>query len=225
MRHYEATEYILSFLLGDAIPLDISGQIRISRHTQAQRSPDYVAYCRPEEAEPFHRVVIVPSGFFDYDQYGRAESMPALPLAEWHGMPLLFGEPREEYLDTPYGRRLVIYADLVASSYFLLSRYEEMYYRKRRDEHGRFPGRESLPYRAGVLERPLVDEYAAELRRLMSEIGLAVEPMVPGFSAVSLTHDLDQPYYSSGIRGFLRLLLKERLSLRAAYRNTFSRAS
>lgn len=225
MRHYEATEYILSFLLGDAIPLDISGQIRISRHTQAQRSPDYVAYCRPEEAEPFHRVVIVPSGFFDYDQYGRAESMPALPLAEWHGMPLLFGEPREEYLDTPYGRRLVIYADLVASSYFLLSRYEEMYYRKRRDEHGRFPGRESLPYRAGFLERPLVDEYAAELRRLMSEIGLAVEPMVPGFSAVSLTHDLDQPYYSSGIRGFLRLLLKERFSLRAAYRNTFSRAS
>lgn len=116
MRHYEATEYILSFLLGDAIPLDISGQIRISRHTQAQRSPDYVAYCRPEEAEPYHRVVIVPSGFFDYDQYGRAESMPALPLAEWHGMPLLFGEPREEYLDTPYGRRLVVDSPLRTSA-------------------------------------------------------------------------------------------------------------
>ena len=102
MRHYEATEYILSFLLGDATPLDISGKIRISRHAQMQHSPDYVAYCRPEEAKPYHRVVIVPSGFFDYEQYGRAESMPTLPLAEWHGMPLLFGEPREESLETPY---------------------------------------------------------------------------------------------------------------------------
>lgn len=225
MRHDKATEYILSFLLGEATPPDISGKIRITRQTQEQRSPDYVAYCRPEEAEPYQRVVIVPSGFFNYEIYGRAESMPTLPLAEWHGLPLLFGTPREEQVETPYGTRLVIHADLVASSYFLLSRYEEVYHRELRDEHGRFPGKQSLPYRAGFLERPLVDEYAAELRRLMSEIGLAVDSIPPGFSAVALTHDLDQPYYSSGIRGFLRLLLKERLSLRKAYRYTFSRAN
>lgn len=225
MRHIEATEFILSFLLGDTPPLDISGKMRVPHHVRQHRSPDYVAYCRPEEAAPYQRVVIVPSGFFSYEQYGRAESMPQLPLAEWHGLPLLFGEPREEYQETPYGSRLVIYADLVASSYFLLSRYEEMYHRRRRDEHGRFPGRESLAYRAGFLDRPLVDEYAAELRRLMSEIGLAAQPMVGGFSSVLLTHDLDQPYYSSGVRGFLRLLIKERLSLREAYRNTFSRAT
>ena len=225
MRHDKATEYILSFLLGGATPPDISGKIRITRQTQEQRSPDYVAYCRPEEAEPYQRVVIVPSGFFNYEIYGRAESMPTLPLAEWHGLPLLFGTPREEQVETPYGTRLVIHADLVASSYFLLSRYEEVCHRELRDEHGRFPGKQSLPYRAGFLERPLVDEYAAELRRLMSEIGLAVDSIPPGSSAVALTHDLDQPYYSSGIRGFLRLLLKERLSLRKAYRYTFSRAN
>ena len=53
MRHDKATEYILSFLLGEATPPDISGKIRITRQTQEQRSPDYVAYCRPEEAEPY----------------------------------------------------------------------------------------------------------------------------------------------------------------------------
>ena len=225
MRHDKAARYVLSFLLADAIPLDISDAICASHRSQEQLLPNYVAYCAPEDAEPYQRVVIVPSGFFDYDSYGRAESMPQLPLAEWHGLPLLFGDPREEYIETPYGRRLIIHADLVASSYFLLSRYEEIYYRQRRDSYGRFPGKESLGYRAGFLERPLVDEYAAELRRLMSEIGLPVSPVEPGFSSVLLTHDLDQPYYSSGIRGFSRLVLKERLSLREAYRNTFSRAS
>ena len=59
-----------------------------------------------------------------------------------------------------------------------------------RDEHGRFPGRESLPFRAGFLHRPVVDEYAALLRKWASQIGIALPAPDRRFS-VLLTHDVD----------------------------------
>lgn len=218
-------QYILSFLLRESVPIDIHGSISGADFAQSISLSLRVGYCTPQQAQPHHRIVIVPSGFFDYEQYGRAESIPRLPLLEWHGIPILFGSPREQYIETPYGTRLIIYADLVASSYFLISRYEEIYRRGRRDQYGRFPGRDSLPYRAGFINRPIVDEYGEQLRMLMTEMGLSVPAMPKGFGSVLLTHDLDQPYYSSGIRGLLRLLIKEHRSLSQSYRMTFGKTS
>jgi len=43
-----------------------------------------------------------------------------------------------------------------------------------RDIYGRFPGKESLPYRAGFIDRPLVDEYGRLLRRQLREMGVEV---------------------------------------------------
>lgn len=57
---------------------------------------------------------------------------------------------------------------------FLISRYEEMVRRGLRDEHGRFPGKESLPYRAGFLHRPIVDEYRMLLHRWLRQSRLRV---------------------------------------------------
>ncbi len=131
------------------------------------------------------RVRIVPSGFFDR-VYGRPESLPAPPLEEIEGVPLLFGKPVVERVrDT-----LVVHADLVASAYFLLTRYEEWIRPGVRDEHGRFPGKESLPYRAGFLDRPIVDEYGALLRRWAREMGIDAPEPKRKFS-VLLTHDVD----------------------------------
>lgn len=132
-------------------------------------------------------LVIEPSGFFSEGVYLTEKSLPILPLPELDGVPVLFGEPivREQ------GGRLFLGADLIASAFFLLSRYEECVRRKIRDRHGRFPGRESLPYRAGFLLRPVVEEYGALLRRLLRRVGKnAVEP-APGLRHVWLTHDVD----------------------------------
>jgi len=132
-------------------------------------------------------VVIEPSGFFSEGVYLTEKSLPAPPLPELEGVPVLFGAPtvREE------GGRLFLGADLIASAFFLLSRYEECVRRNVRDLHGRFPGRESLPYRAGFLRRPVVDEYGALLRRLLRRAGLDAKEPAPGFSHVYLTHDVD----------------------------------
>lgn len=133
-------------------------------------------------------LVVDPSGFFSQGVYLTEKSLPALPLPELEGVPVLFGSPtlREE------GGRLFLGADLLASAFFLLSRYEECVRREARDRHGRFPGRESLPYRAGFLRRPVVEEYGALLRRLLRRTGAEVPEPAPGFRHVWLTHDVDQ---------------------------------
>jgi len=128
---------------------------------------------------------VVASGFFD-DVYGTPASAPRLPLPTLDGVPLLFGQPRIECHDN----QVTVYADILAATFFLVTRYEEWIRRDVRDEHGRFPGRESLPYRAGFIDRPIVDEYAALLRGWAPRAGLELPGPSRRFS-VLLTHDVD----------------------------------
>jgi len=146
----------------------------------------YIAYSDAASArENGARLCIVPSGFFA-EHYGKAESLPKLPLQEIEGVPLLYGSPRIRR----EGKQLIIHADIIASAYFLLTRYEEMVRRDVRDKHGRFPGKQSLPYRAGFIDRPIVDEYAALLRKWLREAGVDIPEPNRRFS-VLLTHDVD----------------------------------
>ena len=165
-----AIDYVLGVLLGEG----------------GQQCAARVLYQRQEPADPGYRAVqIVPSGFFGQGYLTRG-SLPTLPLREIDGVPLLYGEPvvRRER------GRLVVHADLIASAFFLLTRYEEAVRRDVRDRHGRFPGTESLPHRAGFLQRAVVDEYAALLRGWLREVGLEAPEPARRFSVV-LTHDLD----------------------------------
>ena len=111
------------------------------------------------------------------------------PLQEVQGIPLLFGSPKEEWIRDTW----VVHADIIASTYFLISRYEEMVRRGLRDEHGRFPGKESLPYRAGFLHRPIVDEYRMLLHRWLRQSRLRVPEVKKQIRKIYLTHDVDSP--------------------------------
>ena len=102
---------------------------------------------------------------------------------------------------------IVIRADLIASAFFLLSRYEEWIRPEVRDEHGRFPGRESLPYRAGILDRPVVDEYGKILRKCLRRLGYSVSEPEEGFASVTLTHDVDYPWTNYSFPGAVRRML------------------
>jgi len=149
------------------------------------RLPGFLCYGRDCVHEGGPNVQIVSSDFFG-TTYGTAASLPKPPLPELEGVPILFGEPRVER----QGHTLVVHADLVASTYFLLTRYEEWIRRDVRDAHGRFPGKQSLPYRAGFIDRPVVDEYAALLRKWAREVGIDIPEPKRQFS-VLLTHDVD----------------------------------
>jgi hypothetical protein len=145
--------------------------------------PAWLAYGPPRCG---HRgITIVPSGFFG-QSYGTSGALPRLPLSTIAGIPFFFGEARVE----EDKGELIISADILASAFFLLTRYEEWVRSGVRDQHGRFPGRESLPFRAGFLNRPVVDEYAVLLRKWASQVGIELRPPKRRFS-VLLTHDVD----------------------------------
>ena len=212
-------QYLIDFLVG-SLWVQSEGDDRFQRRFEA------IGYTDDPEQMKLYPIVIIPSGFFKMDVYGTEESMPTLPLKTWRGIPLLFGEPREEW--SADGSQLIIYADLLASTYFLISRYEEMYRRSERDSYGRFPGKSSLPYRAGFLHRPIIDEYGEALRQILLETGIAerhnlrLEERPQTFCRVNLTHDLSRPYNYRGWRSFLRAWLKQKKSPLEAARLSFS---
>lgn len=147
-----------------------------------------------------YKVVIIPSSFFREDVYGKAASLPTLPLAEIEGVPLLFGSSKTEW----YGDTWVVHADIVASAFFLLSRYEEIRKREIRDIHGRFPGKESLPYKAGFIHRPIVDEYGKLLRRWLRQTYVDIPEPEPRIEKIWITHDVDAPFFCRTFRHLLR---------------------
>jgi hypothetical protein len=79
--------------------------------------------------------------------------------------------------------------DVFASSFFMLTRWEE-YINNNRDSHNRFPAYESLAYKQGFLDRPIVNEYAEMLKRMLLSLGVGQEFKNRNYQLV-LTHDVD----------------------------------
>lgn len=183
--------YIISFLAGDDIPGEL-----ISR----------IGYTGNRNQFDRYNIVIVPSGFFDEHTYGKASSLPPLPLQELEGVPVLFGSPQIEQIDST----CVIHADLIASTYFLITRYEEMIRRNVRDEHGRFPGRESLPYRGCFIDRPIIDQYRVLLRKKIQQAYPRIPDIPTKLSNIYLTHDIDSPTLYRSWKGVVRSVLDGR---------------
>lgn len=211
-------KYIIEFLIGE-----VRSNIKDNKLYQIKQ--DIIAYTNDIEEMKKYPIVIKPSGFFDTNVYGTLESEPKLPLHIWEGIPILFGSPKMEEIND--GKTILIHADLIASTYYLISRYEEMTKRDIRDEHGRFPGMASLPYRAGFIDRPIVDEYGAKLRQIIKErnllesLNISIEARPETFSMVTLSHDVDQPFKYRGWRSFFRAIIKEKLNPIKAFRYSF----
>jgi len=181
--------YTLEVLLGGQIQDKKETSKIIYGSPSCQRSANGVLY-------------IVPSGFFG-EHYGKPESLPSLPLKEIEGVPLLYGSPVVQAEHNKW----IIHADIIASTYFLVTRYEEIVRRDLRDQHGRFPGRQSLPYRAGFIHRPIVQEYAVLLRKWLTEAGIVVHDRPSHFSLL-MTHDIDHIRKFPGLMQSLAMMPK-----------------
>jgi hypothetical protein len=181
-------QYILQLLTGDESSAGISS----------------IGYTNDPDRYKDFRIVIKASGFFNDDRYGKADTLPSLPLLLWEDVPILYGENKTEII----GDTLVIHADIVAGTFFMITRYEEMIRPQLRDAHGRFPGKESLPYKAGFIDRPIVEEWGVLLRSAMKEQNLTVNEPPAEISKVYLTHDVDQLAHYRRTRGMLGGLLR-----------------
>ena len=109
-------------------------------------------------------------------------------------VPILFWGSNRREVDLPFvelrSRNMVVFhADIVAATFFMLSRWEEVMTLDR-DEHGRFPAHASVALRQRFLGRPLVDEYAVIMGVWLDAIAPGSAPRRSRFS-VRLTHDID----------------------------------
>jgi len=158
-----------------------------------------IGYTDDEKEFEKFRVIIRPSGFFDKENYGKISFLPKLPLQTIDGTEILFGTPDIEQKNG----KIFVNADIIASSFFLLSRYEEWLCSDVFDKHSRFEGKKSLQYRANFLHRPLVDEYAVLLRKWLKITGLEVNEPKEEIKKIYLTHDIDFLEYYRHLRGFV----------------------
>ena len=186
----EIVSYIIQFLIGT----DSKGEFS-----------QMVGYTNDINQFAHYRVVIIPSLFFKKEIYGTPQSLPNHPLKEVENIPLLFGSSKTEWI----GNTWVVHADIIASSYFLITRYEEIIKRDLRDVHGRFPGKESLPYKEGFIHRPIVDEYGKLLRKWLRQAQVkGIEEPTSQIRKVWLTHDIDAPFYCRSLRNVVRETFK-----------------
>jgi hypothetical protein len=136
-----------------------------------------------------------------------ADSLPAQPLPvlepereRLNGelfceatLPIIYGAPGPEgRWITRSPNSIAVHADILGSSFFMLSRIEENIKRDL-DAHGRFPYAASLAYQEGFLDRPIVNEYLELLWAAMQLLWPNLERRKRSFT-LGLSHDLDKPF-------------------------------
>ena len=92
--------------------------------------------------------------------------------------------------------------DIFASSFFLLTRWEE-YANKTRDLHNRFPVTASLAYKYDFLNRPIVNEYVEMLWNILKYLGCNQKRKEKKYELV-LTHDVDNIFKWKNFGLFVR---------------------
>jgi len=111
-------------------------------------------------------------------------------------IPIIYGNEKIEIKNN----QIICGIDIFASSFFMLSRWEE-YVKKERDNHNRFPAYASLAYKNNFLERPIVNEYVEMLKNMFLYLGLKQNLKTRNYQLI-LTHDVDVAYkYSSILSG------------------------
>ena len=183
----EIIRYILQFLLG----------------TDDEKIINQIGYTSDEKEFGKYKLVIRPSRFFDEDFYGTSNSYPSLPLRLIENIPILFGYPTiKKVKDTT-----VLECDFIASTYFLISRYEEIIRPEVRDKHGRYIGNESIASKAGFIHRPIVEEYGKFLRKHLIEAKIPIHEPSKKIQTIYLTHDVDVLAHYKNIKSVIGAVL------------------
>lgn len=82
--------------------------------------------------------------------------------------------------------------DLLAASFYLLSRYEE-YLPHKKDQYGRFAHEESMAWKLGFLQQPVIDQWISLLAEKLKQRFPRTQIRNPEFSFLP-TYDIDNAY-------------------------------
>ncbi len=144
-----------------------------------------------------NKIHIYESYLFKKD-YLKPSSLPFTPLEKFNGIPILYegckkiaDHIRVEFNDDE--KLIETDIDIIAGSFFMLTGYEE-YLMSERDEFGRFPSRDSMAFKEGFLNKPIVNIYINLLWKWINKLNFKIRKKKiwngKEFS-FCLTHDID----------------------------------
>jgi len=107
--------------------------------------------------------------------------------------------------------------DVFAASFYLISRYEE-YLNPVKDEHGRFEGKSSLAYKKGFLQKPVIDEWAFALLKILQKRFPELQYKTREF-LFTPSLDIDHAYYLKTESSLRKLLKGVKLFLKGNWKN------
>lgn len=174
-------EYIIGVLLSDFLGLDFT--------IENSKIPNY------NLTLPNGKQLILQDAFFqrikESEGYLHKENIPdkatyaETEFSSEADVPVIFGDQNIKINEND----VTCGPDIIASSFFMLSRWEE-YATKEKNENGNFPSDKSFLQRNKIQYRPVVNEYVELLWNMLVHLGLK-EKRKPRKYKVKLTHDID----------------------------------
>lgn len=193
-KHIPERMYIHQVILGDWLGLEYISVIHPLETTRIELTSSSI-----ESSVTIRDVFLRCSD----DVWLTEQSLPDKKLNRWilptgikssgDPLPVIFGEKlgNGQYLDIQDGK-IEIGIDIFGSSFFMLSRYEELV-KMTRDQFDRFPAIESAAYAGEFLSRPIVNEYLEVLWWALSQSFPMLHRKHRIYS-MHLSHDVDIPY-------------------------------
>jgi len=176
-------EYIFSLIFSNLYQIDYGLTDRRDDYIASQKSKINYSQIRIDENEIF----ISPNGLLENKGISEVE----INVQKKNNIPIFFATIHKDSY----------FFDFFAASFYLVSRYEE-YLPHLKDKYNRYKAEESLAFRNGFLERPIINIWAKEfIDRLQNQFpDLNITPSK--FKYIS-TIDIDNAYLYKG-RGLVR---------------------
>ncbi len=142
-------EYVLQFIFVNILGIEYeltSDKFKLTR----LKSPK-ISYAKQKTGD---ELLIIPHGLLFEEDI----KWHYIEISEWHGLKIFFRT--SEVADIPF--------DIFSAAFFLVTRYEE-YLSHHKDKLSRFEASESMAYKYGFLDDPLIDQWVYQLKNILQQ--------------------------------------------------------
>jgi hypothetical protein len=187
-NNIEERKYILDIILDEFLGLDFKTEIK-----NEKEQSDWII-----ELENRNKLIIQDHFFNKYKndlEYLELKNIPAKvdfiqnEFTNEKNIITIYGNSKIETINQEF-KTIVCKVDIFASSFFMLTRWEE-HVNEKRDNHNRFSAYDSMAYKNNFLERPIVDEYVYMLKNMLHELGLKTDTLTTEKKLMMLMRYID----------------------------------
>ena len=165
--------YVFDLMLRNLLGLEI---------TFTDKADVFRSHVGPKLSYSDHQLADEPFFFASRILFEKGIEDQQINVFDWKGIPAFFGTHP----------KYIIPFDLFAASFYLVSRYEE-YLPHIKDDHMRFSPQQSLAYQKNFLNKPLVNIYALELKKILQQYYPQLQFKDTHYRYIS-TFDIDSAY-------------------------------